>query len=162
MQSWALSISRTFIFHFQNFFFFFLAVLDCPCCMQVFSSFGKQGLLSICSARVSHCSGFSCGAPALGCTGFSSCSTWTQSLHARGHAPGHVGSSQIRDQIGVRCTARQILNHWANREAPRIFKPTQIAVLLYRWMVNSKSLHSEEVPSLGQPLFFLSLWICLF
>ena len=29
----------------------------------------------------------------------------------------HVGSSQTRDRTGVQCVARQILNHWATREA---------------------------------------------
>ena len=31
----------------------------------------------------------------------------------------HVGSFQARDQTGVPCIARQILNHWTTREAPR-------------------------------------------
>ena len=47
--------------------FYCLAVLGFHCCMQAFSSCVKQGLLSSCSARASHCSGFSCwGALALG------------------------------------------------------------------------------------------------
>ena len=33
-------------------------------------------------------------------------------------ATQHEGSSQTRDQTGVRCIARQILNHWTMREAP--------------------------------------------
>ena len=31
-----------------------------PCCAQIFSSCGEQGLLSRCSARAAHHSGFSC------------------------------------------------------------------------------------------------------
>ena len=32
-------------------------------------------------------------------------------------APRHVGSSRIGDRTSVLCVARQILNHWATREA---------------------------------------------
>ena len=32
-------------------------------------------------------------------------------------SPRHVGSSQSRDQSGVPCIARWILNHWTTREA---------------------------------------------
>ena len=41
-------------------------------------------------------------------------------------AQHHVGSSQIRDPTHVSCTGRQILYHWATREAPTddIFKET--------------------------------------
>ena len=49
------------------YFILFLIVLSLCCYVQAFSSCGKQGLLSSCSARVSRCSGFSCcGAQALG------------------------------------------------------------------------------------------------
>ena len=37
-----------------------MAVLGLRCCAQVFSSCSKQGPLSSCGARASHCSGFSC------------------------------------------------------------------------------------------------------
>ena len=33
-------------------------------------------------------------------------------------APWHVGSSQIRDWTRVSCIGRQVLYHWATREAP--------------------------------------------
>ena len=52
----------------------FLAAPGLPCCMWAFSSFSDWGLLSICSARASHWSGFSCSrTPALGHVGFSIC-----------------------------------------------------------------------------------------
>ena len=35
-------------------------------------------------------------------------------------APWHVGSSQTRAQTRVPCIGRQILNHYATREAPKI------------------------------------------
>ena len=34
-------------------------------------------------------------------------------------APWHVGSFQIRDRTRVSCVGRQILYHWATREAPQ-------------------------------------------
>ena len=34
--------------------------------------------------------------------------------------PWHVGSSQTRAQTHVPCISRQILNHWATREAPKL------------------------------------------
>ena len=38
----------------------------------------------------------------------------------RAHAPQHVGSSQIRDCTRVSCIGRQILYHWATREAQEV------------------------------------------
>ena len=43
----------------------------------LFSSCSEWELLSSCGARASHCGGFSCGARALGHTGFSSYGTQT-------------------------------------------------------------------------------------
>ena len=46
---------------------------------RLFSSCSKQGLLSSCGGRTSHCGSLSCcRAQSLGPTGFSSCSMWTQ------------------------------------------------------------------------------------
>ena len=66
----------------------FLAALSLHCCVQIFSSYEEQGLLSGSSGQASHCSGFSCyGAWVLGSqasvvvtqglwsVGFSSCGT---------------------------------------------------------------------------------------
>ena len=36
-------------------------------------------------------------------------------------APWHVGSSPTGDGTDVPCIARWILNHWASREAPRVY-----------------------------------------
>ena len=36
-------------------------------------------------------------------------------------APWYVESSQIRDQTGVPCIGRCILNHWTTREVPSFF-----------------------------------------
>ena len=103
---------------------------------QFFSAVGRLSLVaasrgySSFTAWASRCSGFSCcRAQALGCTGFSSCGTWARQLWLPGFraqaqqlwrtglaAPGHVGSSQIRDPTGVTCIAKQILNHWTARK----------------------------------------------
>ena len=53
---------------------FVLTVMGLCCSAWDFSSFSKWGLLCSCGARASHGGGFSCGAHALGHTGFSSCS----------------------------------------------------------------------------------------
>ena len=71
-----------------------------------------------------------CGARALECAGFSSCSAWAQQLWragSRAHglqqlwhtgivAPRNVGSSRTRDRIRVPCIGRRILNHCVTRE----------------------------------------------
>ena len=49
---------------------------------------------------------------------FSSCSPQPQSLWCKDFvAPGHVGSSQIRDRTQVSYIDRETLRHWATREA---------------------------------------------
>ena len=50
----------------------------------LFSGCSKQGLLSGCGVQASHCSGFSCGARALGLAGFSSCGTKPLQLRLAG------------------------------------------------------------------------------
>ena len=65
---WSIAFNGLFIF-------LYLAVLGLHCCMQAFSSCREKGLFSSCGVRASHCSGFCCGAQALGCVGFSSCGT---------------------------------------------------------------------------------------
>ena len=67
-----------------------------------------------------------CGAQALGCTGFSSCSSQAPSTGSRVVAHGwvaswNVGSFQIRAGICVSCSGRRILSHRAPREAPGHF-----------------------------------------
>ena len=91
--------------------------------LGLFSSWGEQGLPSSCSSRASRCSDFSC------------CRTWALSMWAqqlqltgsRGQwfwhkglvALQHRGSCQNRGWTSVPCNARQIPNHWTNREAPK-------------------------------------------
>ena len=61
------------VFFFFNYFYFSGVVQGLHCCIQAFSSCREWVLPSSCDAWVSHCSGFCCGAPALGHAGFSSC-----------------------------------------------------------------------------------------
>ena len=69
--------SFVFVFLIYKFLFFFLGVLS-PLLCWLFSSCGEQGLLSRCTAQISHCRGFSyCGAQAIGHVGFSSWGSWT-------------------------------------------------------------------------------------
>ena len=75
-----------------------------------------------------HCGGFSCcRAQVLGRGGFWSCRclgsrTQARSLWLTGIvAPWHAGSSRIRNKTQISCTGRQILYHWAPREAPTLF-----------------------------------------
>ena len=76
-----------FFFFFKIFIYLFycLAVLGLHHGMRTFSSCGEEGLLSTCSSRASHCSGFSCWgalalgsqASAVGSCGLSSCGSQT-------------------------------------------------------------------------------------
>ena len=60
----------TLIFNLFTYFYFWLCWAFVA--VRVLSSCGKWGLLPSCSAQTSHCSGFFCGAWALGHVGFSS------------------------------------------------------------------------------------------
>ena len=72
----------------------------------------------------------SCHAPpALGAQ-----AQWSQ--HTGLGAPGHVGSSQIRDQTLVPCIGRQSLMHWTTREI-QYFSSLFSALLCQKAKVNS-------------------------
>ena len=77
------------------------------CCVQAFSSCSERWLLSLQSTGSRR-------------TGFSSCGAWAQSLwHTGLVAPRHVGSSRTRARtlVQIPWIGRQILNHFATREA---------------------------------------------
>ena len=78
-----------------------MAALGRHCCVTAFSSCREQGLLSSCSVRASHCSGFSCRTRAqlvaawglsicslcvLECR-FGSCGTWAQLSQSTWYLP---------------------------------------------------------------------------
>ena len=91
--------------------FFNLWLLGLCCCVQAFSSWREQGLLSNCGVKTSHCGGFSW----LQSTGFRESGhqfLWCMGLVAL----RHVGSSHTRDQTCVSCIGRWILCHWSNGE----------------------------------------------
>ena len=78
---------------------FYLLIFGCPgsrCCTRAFSSCGEQGLLSSCSAQVSHCGDFSC------CFRVRALEFGLQELWHMGLvALRHVGSSPTRDRTHV-------------------------------------------------------------
>ena len=81
----------------ENSFFFFFVILFI---------FGCAGILLLC--RLSLIAG----------SGDYSLAEAQKLCHTGLVAPRHVGSSQIRDRTWVSCADRQILHHWAAREAP--------------------------------------------
>ena len=94
--------------------YLFLAALHLCCCMQAFSSFNEQGLLSSCSAWDSHRSGFSCCRAQLSVgVARGLCGTGVQLLL------GHMEASWTRDWTRLPCIGWQILNLWTSREAFR-------------------------------------------
>ena len=88
-------------------------LFGCAGSLLPFCSCGKRQLLSGSGVRASRCSGFSCGAWVLRCVG----SQHTQLWHTGMVAPQCVGSSLIRDWTCIPCIGKQILYHWAPREA---------------------------------------------
>ena len=88
-----------FIQYFKNFIYLFFSCAGSSLLHRFFSSCGEQ---------TAHCSGFSC------------CGTWvlgyTDSVVVAHGVPGHVESSQTRDQTCVSCIGRWILYHRVTRE----------------------------------------------
>ena len=128
---------------FFGFFFkliLFLAVLGLCCCSPAVSSGRERGLLSRCSARASHCGGFSCcraGAP--GHSDFSSCCS---RLSSTGLVVVVQGLSQS-EACGIfpdlelnpcPCTGRRILNHWTTREVPLCIFCPEFALAAQAWL----------------------------
>ena len=74
----------------------FLTVLGLCCCSKAFSDCGEQGLLSSCSAWVSHCGGFSCCRTWALDTWFSVVTACGLLWHTGLVAPRHVESSCTR------------------------------------------------------------------
>ena len=90
------------------------------CCTEAFSSH---------SMWASHCGGFSCcRAQALGTHG------WTSIVEVHRLCwPVACEIFWTRDQTGVPCIARWILNHWTTREGPSIFLYTYLAFVYLLW-----------------------------
>ena len=95
----------------------FLAALGLPCCVQAFSSCGKQGLFFIVVHELLIRWFLLLWSTGSRCMGFISCGMWAQELWHMGLvAPRHVESSQIRDWTHVPCVGRQVLIPHATRE----------------------------------------------
>ena len=88
--------------------FYFLAVLGLLCCMQAFSSCGKQGLLSSRDAQTSNCGGFCYGAQALG--------AWASVVAA--HGPQRVGSVVVVHGLSCSTTCEIFLDQGSNLFSP--------------------------------------------
>ena len=114
--------------------FFFKFIFGCAgssLLQGLFSGFGERGPLSSWGMWASHCGGpFCCRTGAVGNASFSSCNRRAQYLWLPGSraqaqplwyrgsvATQLVGSSWIWDGTCVFCIGRQILHHWATREA---------------------------------------------
>ena len=163
---------------------FTLTALGLWCCVWALSSCGEWELLSrTVHAWTSQGSGFSCcRTQALECTGFSSCGAWPQRMQLAGSrawtqylwhtdfvVPWNVASSQPRDWTGGLCIAKQILNHWTNREVPccsfdlNIYLITSHAEHLFMCQVATcisvgKCLFRSSAHFLIRLLFFFSFW----
>ena len=115
--------------------FFFMADLGLCCCAGLFSSCGKQRLLSGCGLWISVCRSFYCGAQALGHAGFTRCGTWAQQCGSQ--APEHRLNS---------CGAWAQLLHLSN---PRI-KPNSLEL--------AGGFFTTEPPEKPCNLLLFSLW----
>ena len=78
----------------------------------LFSTYGKQGLLSSCGVRASHCTAFSGRRRDLVRAGFSSCGSWALEHRLSSCGSGlvalwHVGSSQTRNRTPDSCIGRR-------------------------------------------------------
>ena len=127
-----------FLFYFIYLFIYLFILIFFGCVGSLllptgFLQLRRAGSTLCCSARASHCGGFSyCRAWAPG-VGFSSCGMQAQQLWLAGSraqsqqlwcmglvAPRHVGSSWTRARTCAPCIGRWILNHCATSEVPEM------------------------------------------
>ena len=95
-----------------------MSSLGLRCCEWAFSTWGEK-VFAI-HRLLSHRGGFSRGAQVL--------QLWTTGLVA----PGHVGSSQTRNQTCVFYVGRQIVNHWTTREAQKLYFRSVADKMIFR------------------------------
>ena len=145
---------RTHFFFKINLFIF--GCVGSPLLHTGFLQLRRGGATLPCSARASHCGGFSCcRAQALGTRAsvvvacvLSSCGSRAQQLWCTGFvAPRHVGFSRTRARTCVPCIGRRILNHCATGEVPELTFKAEIFIIL-----NDK-IH-EKSPVLQAGYFF--------
>ena len=101
---------------------------------NLFSNCKGHGLLSGYSVRAANCSGFSCRdrlqstqASVAAASGLSSTGSVVAQYELS--CPWHMGSSQTKDWTHVSCTGRQMLYHWATREAPNSIFETNFILM---------------------------------
>ena len=112
---------------------------------NLFSNCKGHGLLSGYSVRAANCSGFSCRdrlqstqASVAAASGLSSTGSVVAQYELS--CPWHMGSSQTKDWTHVSCTGRQMLYHWATREAPNSIFETN-----FIWCQNqTKTIQEKE------------------
>ena len=126
------SLISSLIYIFNNFIYLLFFVCAMSSLLRgLFCSCGEQGPLSSFGEWTSHCSGICCRAWAPGCTGFSSCGSWSHRCGSQ--APEHrLNSFSAEAQLlcsmchlpgpGIKpmspSLTGRILCHWATREAP--------------------------------------------
>ena len=101
-----------FFFFLNLFIYLFMAVLGLRFCARAFSSCGNWGPLFIALRGPLTIAASLVAEHRLQMLRLSN--LWLTGLVT----PWHVGSSQTRARTHVPCISRQILNHWATREAP--------------------------------------------
>ena len=121
---------------FKEFKIFYLFIFDCAGSCSLCTGFLLQrtGSPLCCNAWASHCSGWSCGAQAIGvwasvvtARGLDSCSSWAVELRLISGGltglvvPQHVESPWTRDQTHVFCIGRWIFFHCTTREVLVIY-----------------------------------------
>ena len=119
----------------------YLLWLCCVCVASwLFSSCGKQGPLSSCGAQASPCRGFSCSrARAFRNSAFSSRGSWAPERKSTGSIVlAHRLSCSLAcgifpDRTHVSCIGRQILYHWATREAQLCVYPHFIVTFSFHF-----------------------------
>ena len=123
MSCW-ISLNLSILFFFLSFYFIFLALLGLHCCVGfslvaviIGSSLVPVRELLIAGASLVAGTGFRvCGLQQLWLPGSGA---QPQQLSCMGLvAPRHVGASWTRDRTSASCIGRQVLYHWAAREAP--------------------------------------------
>ena len=105
-SSWlSPALLRVFFFSFLKKIYLFMAVLGLRCCTQAFSRCSEWGLLFVAVRRLLTAVASLLPSTSSRHLGFISC------------VLRHVESSWTRGQIHAPCIGRQILYHWATREA---------------------------------------------
>ena len=136
--------------------FFFLAALGLCCCTRAFSS---------CGAQASYCCDFSCcWAQTLGCVGSVAVvpGLWSTNSVVVAHVLSCSKACGIFPGPGIEpvsWTGRQILYHWANREAPNCISEPVNCLFIFFVHVSIWWPFSYRVIYLCSFIFYIFSWI---